>query len=146
MSAINMSKTTSWTFFHEHTKLYKHIKTWLFRNENKSAWFLFTNCTSIMSISSRWNRKCRTYFQWGNTFFVRITIESQVLGFLFQGIVKELPAFITNYVTFIQVSHKSFGQKLSRALFPESSLRSLVFMRLLQVTHEYGLSLDGCVT
>lgn len=47
--------------------------------------------------------------------FVRIKIESQVLGFLFQRIVKELPAFITNYVTFIQVSHKSFGQKLSKS-------------------------------
>lgn len=127
MSAMNMRWTTSWTFFHEHTKLYKHLKSWLFRNDNKFAWFLLTNCASIMSITSRRNRKCRTYFRWGNIFFVSIRMESWGLGFMFQGIVKELHAFITHYVTFMQVSHKAFGQKLSKSFIfrKRSSFSSL---------------------
>lgn len=80
-----------------------------------------------MLITSRRNRKCRTYFKWGNTFFVSIRMESWGLGFMFKGEVKELPAFITHYVTFMQVSHKAFGLKLSKSFISKkrSSFTSL---------------------
>lgn len=67
-------------------------------------------------------------------------MESRGLRFLFHGIVKELLAFITHYVTFTQISHKSFGQKLPKSLIfrKRSSFTSLDAF----TSHEYCLSLD----
>lgn len=141
MSAMIMYWTTSgllsWTHQVVQTPQAVTVQEW-----QEVCVISFHKLRKRQPISSRRDRKCRTYLRWGNIFFVNFRMESRGLRFLFHGIVKELLAFITHYVTFTQISHKSFGQKLPKSLIfrKRSSFTSLDAFKI--VTHEYCLSLD----